>query len=218
MVIFIGTGAGILLNQSKQNVSQTGNIPAVTPSITGKPEIIFTPSPTISPQNLVPKTTPPTDSSNKFKLDLQKIMPTIMAKFRRPNVTPVVPTIVIPTQPAVNFSCNPEGQEKISAYNRQIKQEYDVCKAEADAKLQQAGTCSGQCLTERSSGLVECTSKAVNQGADEAVCRSGVEEKFKSCSQNCWGNTAYDANRCTLSYQEKQKYVITLMSQYCGVK
>src|SRR3989344_303442 len=131
-----------------------------TPITTNKTQNTSTPAPTIDLKEAL---------KNIFK---NKIFPTSVPAITFP---PVAPTKV------PSFGCSPEGQAKINAYNTQIRQEYDVCAADANAKVQQIFTICGQ-------------------------------------DQNCIMNISQGPNNCTLSYQEKQKNVLALMSQYCGMR
>lgn len=175
LIAVVVVGSLILLggNKSKQGSNkQSGTVPPITFAPTSTP--------------LAPTSSAVTNNKTQGKpnpaptIDLKEALKNIFKN----KVFPTFPPIVFPTAAPTkvpSFSCSAEGQEKINAYNTQIRQEYDVCAQDANAKVQQVFTICGQ-------------------------------------DQNCIMNISQGPNNCTLSYQEKQKYVLTLMSQYCGMR
>lgn len=222
VLIMVIVGSLMLIADSTNKKSNQSVGPAVTGSNpSASPTSQATEQLTVStyPKQQVPVIKLPT-TAPVVKIDSEMIKRIISEKLRSlrpPSSIPIsLPTITVPTKAPV-VGCTAEGQEKINAYNAQIKQEYDACVTDADAKSRQADECSKQCLAVRSTEYIDCTSKSVNQGADLASCRAEADSRFSACTGSCISMRVGRAI-CSTTYQEKQRYVVTLMSQYCGLR
>lgn len=207
VLIAVAVVGGSLMLLGENKSKQTPQTPNSTSKPLAPTSVISTPVTTNKTQD----TSPPRPT-----IDLKGALKKIFKSRVFPTSPPIVLPTAVPTK-ASSFSCSAEGQEKINAYNAQIKQEYDECMVQVSSSQQQASQCSQGCLSERTAGLRDCTSKSVNQGVDYNTCINEVESKHSACVNNCYAGMQIP-NNCTLSYQEKQKYVLTLISQYCGLR
>ncbi len=174
VIVVVGSLVILAENKSKQ-APQTSTQASQTPNPTSKPLAPRSSASTTATTRKTQATPSPAPT-----IDLKEALKNIFKNRVNPTMAPLTIPAAVPTK-APSFGCSPEGQAKIDAYNTQIKQEYDVCAADANAKIQQVFTICGQ-------------------------------------DQNCIMNISKGPNDCTLAYQEKQKYVLTLMSQYCGMR
>lgn len=180
VLIAVVVGGSLILlggNKSKQaSNKQAGTVPPITSVPTSKPL-----APASAASNPITTNKTQGASTPAPTIDLKEALKNIFKNRVFPTSVPAITfPPAAPTKVPV-FGCSAEGQAEIDAYNQQIRQEYDVCAADANAKVQQVFTICGQ-------------------------------------DQNCIMDISKGPNNCTLSYQEKQKYVLTLMSQYCGMR
>lgn len=178
IVAIIVAGGSVISGISSNIGKKINQIPSAIPVLTKQP----TPTPVYQNIQKSNTTVAPTISSadwDKIKKKLQEQLKNVKFPTSAPVVIPTI-NLPSPTKP-LQFGCSPEGQQKINEYNTQIKQEYDTCAADANAK---------------------------------------VQDVFKICGSDndCILKISQGPNNCTLSYQEKTKYVMTLMSQYCGLR
>lgn len=121
------------------------------------------------------------------------------------------------------FNCSEEAKAQISAYSKQIQDEYDKCKSGANLNMkQQQQTCQSSCDKTRQDDLNSCITQSLanlkpdgTSSFDVNACTGAVNSKYGSCSASCFSLGLADLNACTSTYQEKTKYTFTLMGQLC---
>lgn len=154
-------------------------------------------------------------------------IPTVFTETQS-KVTPVSEITTIPSSiPRITssskfaFECSPEVQAQINAYSEQTKNEYETCKNNANAKIQQErSACKNSCDSTKQSEYNNCLDQAIKNvfvtpPFDINACTTPVNNKWALCTAGCFGLGIADLNACTASYQEKQKNIFSMHFKLC---
>lgn len=167
--------------------------------------------------------------NNIKKVDLNKItniIPTIQKRLQPTSIIYSTPPTSTP-KPASSsnkslYNCSPEAQAKINAYAEQIKNEYETCKNNSNAQMQQSNSkCKSDCDAFYKADIASCVNQASSNIfatpplVDINACTNNANIKYGTCGASCLGLGLGDLNACNATYQEKQKNIFSLYGQYC---